>query len=281
MWNDFIGELVKLRAQRKNWVVFGGFALVTALIIISLRSSGMAGYQEHVMRQAGVSLKDMLDGLYFARLVLMPMSLMILPVFVCTVAGDMVAGELQEGCLKLYAARPRSRFRILFTRILAMTIFTGAVCAVIGAAALAIGVLLYGQPGTQIVLLDPNLVNADFSVLTASQATKRMAVEVVYRIFSLMALGCITLFFSCIFKRMTIATVAGITVYFACYFVQAMPEAASIRPYLLTTVMNSGMYLWLDTIPWQRVGFSFCHLMVYALIFCGMSLVAFTYRDLA
>ena len=281
MWNDFLAELLKLRAQRKNFVVFAGFALVTVLIMLSLYYSGMSRWQTSVIRQAGSSIEDVLDGLYFARIVLLPMALMILPIFICTVAGDMVAGELQEGCLKLYAARPRSRGRIIITRILAMTAFTFMVCLTLTVAALLIGVLVYGLPGLQLVLLDPNLTDSEFSFMSAPQAIKRLGVEMIYRVFSLLALGCMTLFFSCIFRRMTTATVVGVTVYFACYFVQMMPDAASIRPYLLTTVMNSANYLWLDMIPWQRLFFSFLHLLGYIVFFGGMSLVAFTYRDLA
>lgn len=280
MWNDFLAELLKLRAQRKNFVVFAGFALVTVLIMLSLYYSGMSRWQTSVIRQAGSSIEDVLDGLYFARIVLLPMALMILPIFICTVAGDMVAGELQEGCLKLYAARPRSRGSIIITRILAMTAFTFVVCLTLTVAALLIGVLVYGWPGLQLVLLDPNLTDSEFSFMSAPQAIKRLGVEMIYRVFSLLALGCMTLFFSCVFRRMTTATVVGVTVYFACYFVQMMPDAASIRPYLLTTVMNSANYLWLDMIPWQRLFFSFLHLLGYIVFFGGMSLVAFTYRDL-
>lgn len=281
MWNDFVAEMLKLQAQRKNLVVFAGFALVTLLIMLSLYYSGMSSRHLRTVHEAGASLSDILDGLYFARLVLLPMALMILPIFICTVAGDMVAGELQEGCLKLYAARPRSRGSIIITRILAMTAFTFAVCLALTVVALLFGTLVYGMPGLQLVLLDPSLTDSEFSFMSAPQALKRLGVEMIYRVFSLLALGCMTLFFSCIFRRMTTATVVGVTVYFACYFVQMMPDAASIRPYLLTTVMNSANYLWLDMIPWQRLFFSFLHLLGYIVFFGGMSLVAFTYRDLA
>lgn len=281
MWNDLITEVRKLLAQRKNYVVFGGLALSMILFILNLHSRGMSGFQQTMMREAGTTLDHMLDGLYYARLVLVPMNLMVLPIFICTVAGDLVAGELQEGCLKLYAARPRSRFRILFTRILAMFVFACGVCAAVGGAALGVGVLIYGMPGTQLVFLDQSMVGSEFIILTPHQAMERIGADAVYRVFSLMALGSMTLFFSCIFKRMTTATVTGITVYVCCYLIGLMPDAQPIRPYLISTVMNSDMYLWLGEVPWQRLILSFSNLCAYILIFCGLSLTAFTYRDLA
>lgn len=281
MWNDFVTELRKLAAQRKNYVVFGGLALVTALMIVIVSQQGQGGYQARIMREAGASLANMLDGMYFARMVLLPMNLMILPIFICTVAGDLVAGELQEGCLKLYAARPRSRFSILFTRIAAMAVFTGAICAATSALALLVGLAIYGAPGTQLVLLDQRTTGAEFTILSPGDAGWRMAADFVYRIFSLLALGSVTLFFSCFFKRMTSATVAGITVYFACYFVGIMPYTEDVRPYLLTTAMNNDMFLWLDPVPAQLVLLSLGKLLAWILAFSGLSLAAFTYRDLA
>lgn len=281
MLNDFIAELRKLFAQRKNYVVFGGLALVMILSIINFHSAGHGGYHERMMREAGTTLANMLDGMYFARFVQLVMNYIILPIFICTVAGDLVAGELQEGCLKLYAARPRSRFSILSCRIAAMFVFTCVICALTGALSLGVGLLVYGMPGAQLVLLDQKIVGSEFSILSPQQTLHRIGADLVYQVFSQMALGSLTLFFSCIFKRMTTATVAGITVYVACYFVAMTPDADAIRPYLLSTVMNSDMYLWLGDIPWNRIAFSFCHLMGYILLFCGLSLTAFTYRDLA
>ena len=281
MWNDFVTEFRKLVAQRKNYVVFGGLALVTVMMIFIVHPQGQDGYQQRMMREAGTTLANMLDGLYFARMVLLPMHLMILPIFICTVAGDLVAGELQEGCLKLYAARPRSRFSILFTRIAAMMAFTAVICALTSFLALLVGVLLYGMPGPQLILLDQKLTGAEFSILSAEQTGRRMLADFVYRVFSLMALGSLTLFFSCIFKRMTTATVMGITIYFACYFVGLMPQTEDIRPYLLTTLMNSDMYLWLDHVPLQLLTLTFGKMLACTLAFCGLSLAAFTYRDLA
>lgn len=281
MWNDFICELRKLLAQRKNYVVFGGLVLVMLLCMLVVHSATNGGYQQRMMRDAGTTLASMLDGMYYTRLVMIPMHLMILPIFICTVAGDLVAGEMQEGCLKLYAARPRSRFSILFCKILAMLVFTLLVCGAAGAFTLGAGTLLYGWPGTQLVILDPRTAGSDFSILSADEATLRLGVDLVYRVFALMALGSLTLFFSCIFKRMTTATVTGITIYFACHCVGLLPQAEEIKPYLMTTAMNNDVFLWLTTVPWQRVVCDFGHLLVYVVVFCGLSLAAFVYRDLA
>lgn len=201
MWNDFITELRKLFAQRKNYVVFGGLLLIIVLMMASLHSRDLTHYQDKIMWDAGTSLAKMLDGMYFSRLILLPMNLMVLPIFICTVAGDLVAGELQEGSLKLYAARPRSRFSILFCRILAMIVFTSIVCFVCSVISLLVGVVFYGWPDVQLILLKREIVGADFVILSAKQASERMVLNGIYRIFSLFALGSVTLFFSCIFKR--------------------------------------------------------------------------------
>lgn len=40
MWNDFVAELVKVRKQRKNYVVIGGLLLVMLAIIVIISSKG-------------------------------------------------------------------------------------------------------------------------------------------------------------------------------------------------------------------------------------------------
>ena len=95
-----------------------------------------------------------------------------------------------------------------------------------------------------------------------------------------MALGCITLFMSTLFNRMTTATVAGITIYFVCYIVSAMPFGEEIRPYLLSTVINSVSIFWMERIPMGKLIDNISMIGLYICVFSGLSLASFTLKDI-
>lgn len=280
MFSDVLSELIKLKAQRKSYVVLLGHIGMVFLIYLSIRTSTSSGFAQQLARELGIKMDEIMDGLYFARLAMAPTFLMILPIYICTLAGDMVAGEIQEGCLKLAATRPRSRTQIILSKLTALAICSVILCVVLSLLTLACGYLLFGRSGPQIILLNPNLTGIQFCLMSADQALERMLATAAFYGFAILALGTVTLFYSCLVSRMTTATVLGLTTYFICYFVEMMPQAEWIRPYLLSTVMGSWNYIWLNDPAWDRFLFSQCYLAAYILVFGGLSIAAFSYRDI-
>ena len=52
-----------------------------------------------------------LDGFFFARIALVPTFTVLMPIVMATPGRDGIAGEIQEGSLKLYMSRPRAELR--------------------------------------------------------------------------------------------------------------------------------------------------------------------------
>ena len=199
------------------------------------------------------------DGPFLARLVMIPTFLILMPILVATLAGETVAGEMQDGSLKLALSRPRSRTGMILSKFFAiylMTLFFSLYFAVVSLAAAA---LLRGWSSTQVIFM----FGAYFS-------------------FSQMALAAIALFFSTIFNRTTAATIAAVTVYFVCYIAALFPFMAHLKDYLLSETMGgaTAFLFWLNNIPWYKLSANLALLSIYIVVFLTLAIINFNWKDI-
>lgn len=283
MWHDFRNELLKMFYQKKNYVMVFGHLLLLGLCYIGFKTSKMSFLARGIKHQAEINISDLMsymDALFFARTALLPTYFIIFPIFICTVAGDIVAGEIQDGSLKLLASRPRSRSSIILSKLFATAVFSWIYSLYFAIANLIIGFIFFGKPGVQLVYLHGMDIDTVLVVMPLVRAIVAYALSVAYFSVSILALGAITVFLSTLFDRMTTATVSGITFYFVCYIVGSLPFAAEIKPYLLSTAMNGIAVFWMERMPVGRLIDSLCLIAIYIVAFAGMSIISFNVKDI-
>ncbi len=225
-------------------------------------------------------IMQFVDGMFFARMAAIPTFMMIMPIFVSTLAGDIIAGEIQDGSLKLYLARPRSRIRLVASKMLAIFVVTLIYCLYFSALCLIIGIIFFGKPvDSQLIYMRGMGLGNSIVLMTLGNAMLRYLLMTLYYSFSLMALAAIVLFLSTIFNRMTAATVSGITLYFVCYIIERLPFAEKIAPYMLSRVMNYPD-LYLLNIPMGRFSANMAALSIYIAFFLMLSMISFSMKDI-
>ena len=282
MLRSLCHELVKLRSQKKNYVMLGGHLLFLGLCYLAFRSAQSNFFRrfDKTMNFHVEDLTSYLDGLFFARIAMVPTFIVLMPIVVATLAGDCVAGEMQEGSLKLYVSRPRSRSRIILSKFFAVYLATLLYCLYFAVLNIAIGVLVLNISPTQLVMLTDRVFGTDVVIMGVRGALLRYFAAIVYFSFSLTALGAITLFFSTVFNRMSAATVTVISFYFVSYVIAALPFSESIRPYLLSEVMNNSFLLWLSPLPVNKLLVNLSTLSLYTVGFLLLATLMFNYKDL-
>lgn len=275
-------ELDKLRVQKKNYVMLAGHLLFLCLCYLAFRSTegGIFRRFDRTMNFHIEDLNSYLDGLFFARVAMVPTFIVLMPIVVATLAGDSVAGEMQEGNLKLYVSRPRSRNQIILSKFSAVYVATLLYCLYFSVVNLLIGVLIFGVSSTQLVMLTDGVFGTDVVIMGVPSALLRYFASTFYFSFSLTALGAITLFFSTIFNRMSAATVTVISIYFVCYVIGALPFSENVRPYLLSEVMNNSFLLWLSPLPLNKLLVNLSTLSLYLVVFLLSATLTFNYKDL-
>ena len=282
MLRSLCHELVKLRILKKNYVMLGGHLLFLGLCYLAFRSAQGNFFRrfDKTMNFHVEDLTSYLDGLFFARIAMVPTFIVLMPIVVATLAGDCVAGEMQEGSLKLYVSRPRSRSRIILSKFFAVYLATLLYCLYFAALNIAIGVLVLNISPTQLVMLTDRVFGTDVVIMGVRGALLRYFAATVYFSFSLTALGAITLFLSTVFNRMSAATVTVISFYFVSYVIAALPFSESIRPYLLSEVMNNSFLLWLSPLPVNKLLVNLSTLSLYTVGFLLLATLMFNYKDL-
>ena len=282
MLRSLCHELVKLRIQKKNYVMLAGQLLSLGLCYLAFRSAQGNFFRrfDKTMNFHVEDLTSYLDGLFFARIAMVPTFIVLMPIVVATLAGDCVAGEMQEGSLKLYVSRPRSRSRIILSKFFAVYLATLLYCLYFAALNIAIGVLVLNISPTQLVMLTDRVFGTDVVIMGVRGALLRYFAATVYFSFSLTALGAITLFLSTVFNRMSAATVTVISFYFVSYVIAALPFSESIRPYLLSEVMNNSFLLWLSPLPVNKLLVNLSTLSLYTVGFLLLATLMFNYKDL-
>ncbi len=280
MFRQIKFELKKLSCQKKTYIVFFGQILLLTLGYIGFKVSKFNGYWGRTLERIDIDIVKLIDAFFFARVMILPTCIIILPIFICTIAGDIVAGEVQDGSLKLYLSRPRSRINVILSKLAALFVSSVVCCSFFALTSLIVGYALFKSPGTQIIPLHGTGIDIEFVVLPLSVAFERYFISLAYYSFSIMALASITLFFSTVFNRMTTATIAGLTVFFVCHILEAIPVIGVLRPYLFSAAMSDTMLFWSDTIPVMTILHNILILGFYITIFSGLSIIIFSTKDI-
>ena len=281
MIRDILFELLKMSTQKKNYITMGGYLLFFALCCVAFCTStdslsAMLGSFE--MDRAAAA--KYLDGFFFARILLVPTFIILMPLVMAALGGDCIAGESQEGSLKLYMTRPRSRTRLVLTKFISIYIAGFFYSCFFACTGLVAGLLIFGLAPVQVLLTPGSVFGATTSVMHNSEALIRYFATMLYFSFSLMTLGTIALFLSTIFNRMSSAAIAVLTFYFVSSVVASLPISGTLRPYLVSEIMNNAFLFWLNTFPVGKLCTNLATLAIYICAFLLASVVSFNCKDI-
>ena len=272
MIRDILFELLKMSSQKKNYITLCCIAFCTSTDSLS----AMLGSFE--MDRAAA--EKYLDGFFFARILLVPTFIVLMPLVMAALGGDCIAGESQERSLMLYMTRSRSRTRLVLTKFCSIYIAGFFYSSLFACTGLLAGVLLFGLAPVQVLLMPGSVFGAVTSVMSNSEALLRYFGAALYFSFSLMTLGTIALFLSTIFNRMSTAAIAVLTLYFVSYVVASLPISGRLRPYLVSEIMNNAFLFWLDPIPPGKLCVNLASLAIYISSFLLASVISFNCKDI-
>jgi ABC-2 type transport system permease protein len=281
MIRDTFFELFKMCHQKKNFIPLAGYFLFLFLCYIAYRTSTtmLTGILS-ALNPDRAEVTKYLDGFFFARIALVPTFIVLMPIVMATLGGDCIAGEIQEGSLKLYMARPRNRTQIILTKFSAIYASGFIYSLFFSITGFLIGMLLRGLSPVQVLLMPGQVFGSTLAIMTLQEAIFRYCCVTLYFSFSLMTLGTMALFFSTIFNRTSSGTLAVVTIYFVSYVAAALPFAGKIRPWLISEVMNNAFLFWMTPLPMGKLYSNLTVLAMYIAGFLLAAIVSFNYKDI-
>lgn len=161
MWTLTRLELFKIFKKPRTYISFAAIALIIALIQLAMKADGES-YLEFMLQNLNTAFDvegKKLNG-YFVFYLILHTLLVHVPLLICLVAGDAVAGEANMGTLRLLVTKPVSRTKIMLSKFFASGIYTLGLLTFMAVMGLFGSIALFGisdlmvQKSDMFVLLD-------------------------------------------------------------------------------------------------------------------------------
>ena len=230
-------EIYKIFKRPRTYIAFAVIALIIILIQIALKFGGEE-YVGLMLSGMGDSFEkipseNILNG-YLVCFVILNLLLIHIPILVALVSGDAIAGEANMGTLRLIAAKPVSRIKLLIVKFTASVFYTMLLLIWVAFLALFVSILLFGVNWLGV----PR--ELEFNVMEANDVMWRYALAFCFAAIGLICVAALAFMLS-VFADNSIgpivATVCVIIVFTILTQLQIPFYDETIKPYLFTTHM--------------------------------------------
>jgi len=214
-------ELRLVFLRPRNLVTLGVLAAVPVLLGIAVRAAGpdTGGRGGMIIAQVAG------NGLVLTFVSLFVLTPLLLPIAVSVVSGNAIAGEASGGTLRYLLTAPAGRTRLLAVKYVSVVVFCLAASLVVTLSALLTGLLMF--PSGPMTLLSGVTVPVGDGLL-------RLLIVVGYVTAGMAALGAVGLAVST-FTSAPVGAIAGtMSLVVTAQVLQAVPQLAWLRPYLVT-----------------------------------------------
>ncbi len=265
----FRSELRLVFCRPRNLALLGVLAFIPValgvLFKLSLSGPGGGGGPAFLNQVAG-------NGVFLGLAVLVLMLSLFLPLAVCVVAGDAIAGEASHGTLRGLLAVPAGRTRLLAVKLASIVLFALASCLLVVGVAVLMGVVLF--PVGRVTLLSGTTVPLSVGLL-------RVLFVALYAAAAMVALGSIGLAASTLTVHPVGAIAAALVIVLASEIADAVPQLSAAHPFLPTHFWLSFDGLFRAPVDWSGVQHGLLSFAAYLLIFGAVAWARFTSADVA
>ena len=211
------------------------------------------------------------NGLFLAFTSLVVTLPLFLPLAVAVVAGESVAGEASSGTLRSLLVVPVHRSRLLAIKFTAIVAYAAASAAVVAVAGVVVGFVLF--PTGPVTLLSG-------SVIPLGNALLRVALVALYVAAMLAAVAAIGLFVSTLTEVPLAAMATTAILVVTVEILDAVPQIASIHPWLFTNWWLSFGDLLRDPVALDQMTQGLLVNAAYVAVFGALAWARLTTKDI-
>lgn len=229
-------ELYKIFKRPRTYIAFGVITLIILLIQIALifDKEEYVGFMMSGLKDTfDAPANEVLNG-YSVCFIILNLLLLHVPILVALIAGDMISGEANMGTLRLIAAKPVSRTRLLLVKFIASSIYTILLLVWVAILALGLSVLLFGS--NQLFATR----GFELNIIASDDILWRYIAAFVFAIIGLITVASLAFMLSTFYDNSivpVVATVCIIIVFTILTQMQIPFYDDTIKPYLFTTHM--------------------------------------------
>ena len=268
-------ELWKLFGKKRTYIGFGAFLIGQNAMLVAFRYSHWQERMRTLLEGNGYLAQEYVSALTVAVIMLIPQILLLMPLYVSLVGGDLVAKEVEDGTLRMILSRPISRFRLLLAKWAAGGIFSALLVLVLGGTALGFARMWFPWKGMFVFI--PGEV---FNALSPDERVKLYMWSHVFMMLNATVILGIAFMFSCFNMKPAAATILSLTLLMVNLVMEGIPFFEQYREYLLTYHFRSWHNVYMDPIPWSQLTQSVFVLLAVNLTTFLIGAAAFQARDI-
>jgi len=270
-------ELWKLFGKKRTYIGFGAFVLGQTAMLLLFKYTHWQGQFERLLAGNGYLASEYISALTVALVMLVPQILLLMPLYVTLVGGDLVAKEAEDGTLRMILSRPISRVRLLFVKWVAGTVFSAVLVLALGAIALAFARLLFPWKG---MFVFSDQVYQTFGLFPAGEGLKRYAFSHLFMAMNAVAMLSVAAMFSCFNMKPAAATILALSYLFMNMVLEHIPFFESYQNWFLTHHFASWLLIYQTPVPWARIAQSEIILLAISATAFVIGALAFQVRDI-
>lgn len=268
-------ELWKLFGKKRTYIGFGAFLLAQTAMLCAFKFTRWQSDMERLLSGNGYLAAEFISALTVAVVMILPQIVLLMPLYVALVGGDLVAKESEDGTLRMILARPISRVRLLFVKWVAGVIFAAVLVTVLGVTALGLARLFFPWQGLFVFV-----PGQAFSVLSAPEGFFRYLFAHVFLVVNASTVLSIAFMFSCFNMKPAAATILALSYLFVNLVMEGIPFFDWYEHWFITHHFRCWLLVFSDPIPaWRIVQSQMLLLAVSATVFVIGS-TAFHVRDI-
>ncbi len=267
-------ELRKLAVRPRTWVTIGLLCLLPSVVAVFLAVTDLAPRPG----QGPAFLSAVLgNGALYPAAALGLVLPVFLPVAVCVVAGDAIAGEAANGTLRYLLMRPVSRTRLLVAKLVAVLAFTTTAVLAVAGTAYVTGTQLLGNAPAELSLAATTVSGTG---LTPQDLAWRTLLVIGYMSVSMMGVAALALLLSTLTDSPLAAALGGLALIVGSSVLVGLDSADAVRDLLPTRYWLSWVDLFRDPILWTDVRAGLVVQLGYVVVLLGAAWATFTTRDI-
>lgn len=271
-------ELTRLVRSRRPLLALASLVLFLGLMLL--------GFYTYAKTETGGAAdfrytfenSSYFNGLTFALYAFYFGFLLVLPIFAATEGGAQLAGDTASGTIRLLLARPVGRTRLFATKVAVGFASTLALCAVLLALALALGLLAVGWGDLD---LYPGVLQMTdhHQHLEQDVAMRRFALIWPAASIALAAPLSLAFLVSTCVRSPVNAVGTSVALYLVLYVIAEVHFFEELRPWLFTSHMAYWRELFREDVDWARLGRDAAKLCGFSALFLALALGRFRRRE--
>jgi len=277
MWTLTRLELFKIFKKPRTYIAFAAIGLIIALIQLAMKADGES-YMEFMLQNINAAFDiegKKLNG-YFVFYLILHTLLVHIPLLICLVAGDVVAGEANMGTLRLLVTKPVSRTQLMLSKFFASGIYTLGLLTFMAVMGLLGSVALFGVSDLMVQKSD------QFILLNSNDVLWRYVAAYGFAALSMITVASIAFLFS-VFADNSIGPIVGamsVVIVMTILTTMDIPIFNVLKPYLFTNHMLNWKGFFDNPVDYREVLKSALILLLHIVLFVSLAVWFFRKKDI-